>query len=49
MTETAMFHYKQTTSYDRSSQFTLLWNDPSLGVWWPIENPIVSRRDGGTE
>ena len=49
MTETAMFHYKQTTSYDRSSQFTLLWDDPGLGVWWPIERPIVSRRDGGTE
>ncbi len=49
LSETAMFHYKQTTEYDRASQFTLLWNDPELGIWWPIKDPIVSRRDQGTE
>ena len=48
LTESAMFHYKQTTTYDRSSQFTLLWNDPELKIWWPIHNPIISQRDGGT-
>jgi dTDP-4-dehydrorhamnose 3,5-epimerase len=47
LSERAMFHYKQTTEYDRSGQFTLLWNDPSLNLWWPIQNPIVSRRDQG--
>lgn len=47
MSETAMFHYKQTSSYDRSSQFTLIWNDPELKFWWPIKNPIVSQRDEG--
>lgn len=45
LTETAMFHYKQTTTYDRSSQFTLLWNDPELKIWWPTKDPIVSQRD----
>jgi dTDP-4-dehydrorhamnose 3,5-epimerase len=49
MTETAIFHYKQTTNYDRSGQFTLLWNDPDLNIWWPVTNPIVSRRDAGLE
>jgi dTDP-4-dehydrorhamnose 3,5-epimerase len=47
LTETAMFHYKQTTTYDRSSQFTLQWNDPDLKIWWPIRNPIISQRDSG--
>lgn len=47
LTETAMFHYKQTSDYDRSSQFTLLWNDPKLGIWWPINDPIISPRDSG--
>jgi dTDP-4-dehydrorhamnose 3,5-epimerase len=48
LTETAIFHYKQTTTYDRASQFTLVWNDPQLGVFWPIREPIVSQRDSGT-
>ena len=28
LSESAIFHYKQTTDYDRSGQFTILWNDP---------------------
>jgi len=44
-----IFHYKQTSYYNRAGQFTLQWNDPALNVWWPIANPIVSRRDGGKE
>ncbi len=49
LSETAMFHYKQNTYYDRSGQFTLIWNDPALKLWWPVANPIVSRRDAGLE
>jgi dTDP-4-dehydrorhamnose 3,5-epimerase len=47
LTERAIFHYKQTTTYDRISQFTLLWNDPHLNVWWPVRDPVVSQRDSG--
>lgn len=47
MTDQAIFHYKQTTEYDRTGQFTLAWNDPELGIWWPIRDPIVSERDQG--
>ena len=28
-------------------QFTLLWNDPALNIWWPVTNPILSERDQG--
>jgi len=45
LTDIAIFHYKQNTCYDRASQFTLKWDDPSLNIWWPIANPILSRRD----
>ena len=47
MSEQAIFHYKQTTDYDRSGQFTLIWNDPALNIWWPVRDPIVSERDQG--
>jgi dTDP-4-dehydrorhamnose 3,5-epimerase len=49
LSELAIFHYKQSSYYDRASQFTILWNDPKLNIWWPIKNPIVSRRDEGGE
>ena len=47
LSESAIFHYKQTTDYDREGQFTLMWNDPKLNIWWPTSNPILSRRDSG--
>ena len=43
----AIFHYKQNTYYNRAGQFTILWNDPSLNIWWPVRNPMVSQRDEG--
>ena len=49
LSDSAIFHYKQNTQYDRSGQFTVLWNDPAYKIWWPIKNPILSRRDDGTE
>jgi dTDP-4-dehydrorhamnose 3,5-epimerase len=47
LSDSAIFHYKQTTNYNRASQFTILWNDPKFNFWWPINNPILSRRDEG--
>jgi dTDP-4-dehydrorhamnose 3,5-epimerase len=47
LSDSAIFHYKQSTYYDRSSQFTYAWNDPALGIWWPVATPIVSQRDQG--
>ncbi len=47
LSEQAIFHYKQSTNYNRAGQFTLFWNDPQLDIWWPIKNPILSQRDEG--
>ena len=49
MSEQAIFHYKQSATYDRESQFTLMWNDPELDIWWPWSEPIISKRDSGLE
>lgn len=47
LSESAIFHYKQSTYYNRATQFTVLWNDPRFKIRWPIEKPILSNRDGG--
>jgi dTDP-4-dehydrorhamnose 3,5-epimerase len=46
LSEKAIFHYKQSTLYDGAKgQFTIAWNAPEFNIWWPIKNPILSRRD----
>jgi dTDP-4-dehydrorhamnose 3,5-epimerase len=45
LSEKAIFHYKQNTYYNPRGQFTIIWNDPEFGMWWPIKAPILSRRD----
>jgi len=45
LSDLTIFHYKQSTYYDRANQFTVLWNDPKLNISWPIKNPILSKRD----
>ena len=49
LSETAIFHYKQSTYYDRSKQLTCKWNDPEFDIRWPIKEPIVSQRDEAKE
>lgn len=45
LSDRAIFHYKQTTVYNRAGQFTVRWNDPKLKLSWPVKNPILSKRD----
>lgn len=47
LSDKAIFHYKQSSYYNRAGQFTYKWNDPRLDIWWPIEQPVVSIRDQG--
>jgi dTDP-4-dehydrorhamnose 3,5-epimerase len=47
LSDQAIFHYKQSTYYNREGQFTLLWNDPTLNISWPVSDPILSDRDRG--
>lgn len=45
MSEKAIFHYKQSTYYDRASQFTYRWDEPAFNIYWPVKYPILSERD----
>lgn len=41
----ALFSYKCTEYYHPQAERTLLWNDPELGIDWPVEQPLVSEKD----
>ncbi len=43
--KTALFSYKCTDYYNASCEGGILWNDPDLGIEWPIEEPILSAKD----
>ena len=46
LSDKAIFHYKQSTYYNPSKPFTYRWNDPRFRIDWPIDEPILSSRDG---
>ena len=46
LSEEADFEYKCTAYYRPDDGRGVLWNDPAIGIDWPLENPIVSAADG---
>jgi dTDP-4-dehydrorhamnose 3,5-epimerase len=46
LTEFAEVSYKVTELYAPQHERSLLWNDPALGIPWPLEgDPILSAKD----
>ncbi len=37
--------YKCTDYYSPDDEITIAWNDPDIGIEWPLTNPIVSSKD----
>ncbi len=37
--------YKVDAYYDRDADAGILWNDPALGIDWPMTAPILSEKD----
>ena len=37
--------YKTTEEYAPECEAGILWNDPEIGIKWPIEFPIISPKD----
>ena len=48
LSETAEFLYKTTDYYAPEYERSLLWNDPDIGIAWPLENgqtPLLAAKD----
>ncbi len=45
LSESADFHYKCTDFYSPASEHGIAWNDPDLGIPWPVKSPLLSPKD----
>lgn len=48
LSEFADFQYKCTDTYHPQSEISLAWNDPAVGIEWPVpegEAPLLSGKD----
>lgn len=45
LSEMADVVYKTSRVYDSEAERTLAWNDPQVGIDWPVSRPLLSVRD----
>jgi dTDP-4-dehydrorhamnose 3,5-epimerase len=45
LTEEVYLLYKCTNEYDSIADSGIRWNDPDIGIAWPINNPVLSEKD----
>jgi dTDP-4-dehydrorhamnose 3,5-epimerase len=45
VSEVAQVEYKCTDIYHPASEIGIAWDDPDIGIVWPVSTPILSDRD----
>ncbi len=45
LSEEAEFFYKVTADYSPERDRGIIWNDPAIGIRWPVADPILSEKD----
>ena len=43
--ETAQVEYKCTDLYRPEEDFSVRWDDPEIGIPWPLSDPVLSEKD----
>ena len=46
LTPSALVTYQCTDLYHPETEFGIAWNDPAIGISWPIDKPLLSKKDG---
>ncbi len=49
LSESAQVEYKCTALYDQDDEFSVAWNDPDIGIDWPVDTPLLSARDSSAQ
>ena len=45
LSEVAQVEYKCTSLYRPDADLSIAWNDPEIGVAWPVAEPLLSAKD----
>lgn len=45
LSEVAQVEYKCSVVYHPEDEFSVSWNDPEIGIPWPIAEPTLSEKD----
>ena len=45
LSEVAQVEYKCTAPYDAADEIAIAWNDPEVGIGWPVTDPVISEKD----
>ncbi len=45
LSDWAEIQYKVTGLYNPNAESGILWNDPEIGIEWPVKEPILSEKD----
>lgn len=43
--DTVLFAYKCTDIYNPQCELSIKWDDPAIGIKWPVTTPILSDKD----
>jgi dTDP-4-dehydrorhamnose 3,5-epimerase len=45
LSESALFQYKVSAPYAREDEVSVRWDDPTIGIEWPLAAPVLSPKD----
>jgi dTDP-4-dehydrorhamnose 3,5-epimerase len=45
LSETALFAYKCSDEYVPEAELSIRWDDPAIGIEWPLAEPTLSPKD----
>jgi dTDP-4-dehydrorhamnose 3,5-epimerase len=45
LSDVAIFSYKCTNFYNKAGEKTIRWDDPDIGIIWPLKDPLLSDKD----
>lgn len=49
LSDVAVVYYKCTALYNPAAESGIRWNDPAIGITWPVTDPILSQKDASAQ